>query len=302
MQRKRKRPSKTHPLTAMEEMIYYTRNKAKYKTLNKHLNTLDAMVGMEDLKEAVVSQIQFILCNNGKIDEHFLNTVLQGPPGCGKTTVAEVLFNIWASLDLFDDETEFTIVHRSDLVGTYMGQTATKTMKLLTKLSGGVIFIDEAYSLMNGEKDDYGKEALDQINAFLSEEKGKTIMILAGYEKDLDARVFDSNPGLRRRFGWHFSIKPYTADELYKIFVKQLRKHRWTCERNVKELFTTYFDRFEHAGGDTENIAFKAKLAYAKDNWNRRKQNRRLTKEHVEKAMEETLVHKEDTTYVNMYM
>jgi stage V sporulation protein K len=286
----------------MEEMIYYTRNKAKYKTLNKHLNTLDAMVGMEDLKEAVVSQIQFILCNNGKIDEHFLNTVLQGPPGCGKTTVAEVLFNIWASLDLFDDETEFTIVHRSDLVGTYMGQTATKTMKLLTKLSGGVIFIDEAYSLMNGEKDDYGKEALDQINAFLSEEKGKTIMILAGYEKDLDARVFDSNPGLRRRFGWHFSIKPYTADELYKIFVKQLRKHRWTCERNVKELFTTYFDRFEHAGGDTENIAFKAKLAYAKDNWNRRKQNRRLTKEHVEKAMEETLVHKEDTTYVNMYM
>lgn len=302
MQRKRKRPSKTHTLSAMEEMIYYTRNKAKYKTLNKHLNTLDAMVGMEELKESVVSQIQFILCNNGKIDEHFLNTVLQGPPGCGKTTVAEVLFNIWASLDLFDDDTEFTIVHRSDLVGTYMGQTATKTMKLLTKLSGGVIFIDEAYSLMNGEKDDYGKEALDQINAFLSEEKGKTIMILAGYEKDLDARVFDSNPGLRRRFGWHFSIKPYSADELYKIFVKQLKKHRWTCERNVKELFTTHFDRFEHAGGDTENIAFKAKLAYAKDNWNRRKQNRRLTKEHVEKAMEETLVHKEDTTYVNMYM
>lgn len=302
MQRKRKRPSKPHPLTVMEEMIYYTRNKTKYKDLNRHLNTLNNMVGMEELKEAVVSQIQFILCNDGKIDEHFLNTVLQGPPGCGKTTVAEVLFNIWASLDLFDEGTEFTIVHRSDLVGTYMGQTATKTMKLLTKLSGGVIFIDEAYSLMNGEKDDYGKEALDQINAFLSEEKGKTIMILAGYEKDLDERVFDSNPGLRRRFGWHFSIKPYTADELYKIFVKQLKKHRWTCERNVKELFTTYFDRFEHAGGDTENIAFKAKLAYAKDNWNRRKQNRRLTKEHVEKAMEETLVHKEDTTYVNMYM
>ena len=77
----------------------------------------------------------------------FLNTVLLGPPGCGKTTVAEVLFNIWASLELFDEGTEFNIVHRADLVGTYLGHTASKTMKLLQKLSGGVVFIDEAYSL-----------------------------------------------------------------------------------------------------------------------------------------------------------
>lgn len=302
MQRKRKRPCKTTKMTSIEEMIYYTKNKPKYKQLNKHLNTLNHMVGMQELKDSVVAQIQFIVCNDGKIDEHFLNTVLQGPPGCGKTTVAEILFNIWASLDLFDEGTEFTIIHRSDLVGTYMGHTATKTSKLLNKLSGGVIFIDEAYSLMNGDKDDYGKEALDQINAFLSEEKGKTIMILAGYEKELDERVFETNPGLRRRFGWYFSIKKYSAEELYNIFVKQLKKHRWSCDRKVKELFVNRFDEFEHSGGDTENIAFKAKLAYAKDNWNKRKQNRRLTKEHVERAMEETFVHKEDTSYVNMFM
>ena len=302
MQRKRKRRQKTKNKSSLEEMIHYTRKKSRYKQLHKHLNDLNKMVGMESLKEAVASQIQFILCNDGVMDEHFLNTVLQGPPGCGKTTVAEVLFNIWASLDLFDEGTEFTIVHRSDLVGTYMGHTATKTMKLLTKLSGGVIFIDEAYSLMNGEKDDYGKEALDQINAFLSEEKGKTIMILAGYEKELDERVFDANPGLRRRFGWYFSIESYTAIQLYEIFVKQLKKHKWSCDKKIQELFIQRYNDFQHAGGDTENIAFKAKLQYAKTNWTRRNQNKKLLYHHVEKAMEDIFAHKGDTSYKNMYI
>ena len=254
MQRKRKRHQVIQK-TPLEEMIFYTRKKAPYKRLNKHLRRLNTLIGMDTLKEAVVAQIQFILTNNGKMDEHYLNTVLQGPPGCGKTTAAEVLFNIWASLDIFDEDTEFTIVHRSDLVGTYMGHTASKTKKLLDKLSGSVIFIDEAYSLMNGEKDDYGKEALDQINAFLSEEKGKTIIILAGYEKELNERVFESNPGLRRRFGWTFTIEPYSANELYSIFESQLKKYNWKCDKNVKELFHDHFDKFKHAGGDTENLS-----------------------------------------------
>lgn len=300
MQRKRRRPVKK---SSLEEMISYTRKKNRFKKLNKHLRRLNDLVGMETLKESIVSQIQFIMTNNGKMDEHYLNTVLQGPPGCGKTTAAEVLFNIWASLDIFDEDTEFTIVHRSDLVGTYMGHTASKTKKLLDKLSGSVIFIDEAYSLMNGEKDDYGKEALDQINAFLSEEKGKTIMILAGYEKELDERVFVSNPGLRRRFGWTFTIAPYTADELYRIFVSQLKQYNWKCEKGVKQLFHDNFDKFENAGGDTENIAFKAKLQYSREFWKKKTQSRCLTKEHVSKAMSETFVHKDSNKdYVNMYI
>ena len=82
----------------------------------------------------------------------------------------------------------------------------------------------------------------------------------------------------------------------------QLRKHRWSCESNVKQLFVDNFDQFENAGGDTENIAFKAKLAYASDNWNKKKQSRRLTVEHVKKAMSDTFVHKQDNTFANMYV
>jgi len=282
-------------------MIAYTRSKSKYRELNKHLRTLDGLVGMEELKNAVVAQIQFILTNNGTTDQHFLNTVLQGPPGCGKTTVAEVLYNIWASLDMFGEGTEFTIVHRSDLVGSYMGHTSNKTMKLLNKLSGGVIFLDEAYSLVNGEKDEYGKECIDQINAFLSEEKGKTIMILAGYEEDLNERIFETNAGLRRRFGWHFTIQKYTADELFQIFLKQLKKYNWSCDKSARELFHTHYERFENAGGDTENIAFKAKLEYSKENWTKKKQSRCITKEHVHRAMCQTFVNKENDL-VNMYI
>ena len=172
----------------LPEMIRYF--KKKNIPLHKHLCELEDFVGMETLKESIVNQIQFIMTNKGNLDGHFLNTVLQGAHGTGKTTVAEIIYNIWASLDIFQTDNDFSILHRSDFVGSYMGHTANKTKKLLQKHSGGVIFIDEAYSLNNGDKDDYGKEALDQLNSFISEEKGKTIIIIAGYQNELEQNFF----------------------------------------------------------------------------------------------------------------
>lgn len=293
MHRKRKR---TYTLEGMID--YYEESEP---ILSKHLKELHTMVGMQELKQAVVAQIQFIKCNNGT-DSHFLNTVLQGPPGCGKTSVAKILYNIWISLNIFHADTEFHIVHRSDLIGSFMGQTAQKTMKLLRKLSGGVIFIDEAYSLMNGEKDEYGKECLDTINSFLSEEKGKTIMILAGYAKDLKERVFSVNSGLERRFSWMFTIQKYTYQELYSIFVRQLKQHKWSCHHTCISLFKEHYQKFTYAGGDTENIAFKAKLEYSKDNWYKKKHGRRLSKVHVEKAILKIFDRHKEDVYKYMYI
>jgi len=298
MQRcKRKRKCES----SLTEIIRFTRRTKRFKELYTHLKTLDGLIGMEELKESIVSQIQFIITTGGKLDSHFLNTSLVGPPGTGKTTVAEILYNIWMSLGIFNDDMSFTILHRSDFVGSYMGHTANKTRKILNKYAGGVIFIDEAYSLMNGEKDEYGKECLDQLCAFMGEEKSNTIVIIAGYEDQINSQFFDANPGLKRRFGWTFSIKAYTYLELFQIFERQLKMCGWSVDKKAVSLFQEYFSKFKNAGGDTENICFQSKLQYSRENWMKKKQNKHLTFQHVHKAMK-GYFREETTTEFNMYI
>jgi len=299
MQAQKRKRKQDSPL---EEIIRYTRKIPRFKALNKHLKTLNKMIGMEDIKKSIVSQIQFIITTGGKLDQHFLNTVLQGPPGTGKTTVAEILYNIWISLDIFDDDIPFTILHRSDFVGSYMGHTSNKTRKLLNKHAGGVIFIDEAYSLMNGDKDEYGKEALDQLNAFMGEEKSNTIIIIAGYEDNLQTNFFDANAGLKRRFGWFFSIKQYSHKELFQIFQRQLSLCDWSVHKKCEKLFEEYYSKFKNAGGDTANICFQAKLAYSKTNWMKRRQTKHLTYDHVKQGMENYFTEEERDYELNMYI
>lgn len=299
LRRKRKR-KQIQCSDSLKEMIRYTSRKSNFKDLHKHLCTLDTFIGMDSVKKAVVQQIQFILSNNNSTDGHFLNCVLSGPPGCGKTSLAEVLFNIWMSLDLFESD-NFAILHRSDFVGNFMGTTANKSKKVLEKNKNGVIFIDEAYSLLAGKQDEYGKEALDVINSFLSEEKGKTVMIIAGYQQDLEDSFFMSNKGLERRFNWKFNIDAYSADQLYQIFLRQLEEYTWKCEKACKKLFHTHYSKFKHFGGDTENIAFKAKLEFSKTNWKRKNVQKILTYEHVEKAIQQHFK-EEKHNYHNLYI
>jgi stage V sporulation protein K len=283
MQRQKRKRNEDNTLA---EIIRFTRRNKRFKELHKHLKTLDELIGMKELKESIVSQIQFIITTGGQLDSHFLNTSLVGPPGTGKTTVAEILHKIWLSLDIFNDDMPFTILHRSDFVGSYMGHTSNKTRKILNKYAGSVIFIDEAYSLMNGDKDEYGKEALDQLCAFMGEEKSNTIVIIAGYEDQINSQFFEANPGLKRRFGWHFSISPYTHEELFQIFQRQLKLCSWSVDKKTEELFKIHFKKFKNAGGDTENICFQSKLHYSRDNWMKKRQTKHLKYEHVQKAMD----------------
>ena len=294
--RKRKRDS------SLTEILRFTRRTKRFRELHKHLKTLDGLIGMEELKESIVSQIQFIITTGGQMDSHFLNTSLTGPPGTGKTTVAEILYNIWMSLNIFNDDMPFTILHRSDFVGSYMGHTANKTRKILNKYAGGVIFIDEVYSLMNGDKDEYGKEALDQLCAFMGEEKANTIVIIAGYEDQVNSQFFDANPGLKRRFGWSFQIKSYTAEQLFQIFKRQLKHCGWSVEKKACKLFNTYYSNFKNAGGDTENICFQSKLEYSKENWMKKKQTKHLNHQHVHKAMERYFKEQTVDHELNMYI
>jgi SpoVK/Ycf46/Vps4 family AAA+-type ATPase len=304
MQRQRRRKKK-RKRSAIEEMISFTRKNKKYNKVTKSLTQLNAMIGMKAVKDSVVEQLMFLITNDGDTNGHFLNTVIQGAPGTGKTTVAKILYEIWTSLDIFktSDKIEFKIMNRSDFVGSYMGHTANKTRKLLQRYSGNVIFIDEAYSLCGSEKDDYGKEALDEINAFMSEEAGKTIIIIAGYENSLKESFFSKNSGLQRRFNWSFTINKYTHEDLYNIFVKQLKTYGWTIESDCEEIFKQKYDLFENAGGDTANIAFKCKIEYSRRMWTKKKGEKKITKEDVEKAMNKHFQQKEeDKPFVNMYI
>ena len=111
----------------------------------------------------------------------------------------------------------FKKVTRSDLVAGYLGQTALKTNDVIQSCLGGCLFIDEAYSLVNNDLDSFSKECIDTLNESLSRYKDNLMVIIAGYEKELNEIFFTSNPGLESRFIWRFKITPYTAKELFEI-------------------------------------------------------------------------------------
>jgi len=280
-----------------EVLRHVKRFKSRFNDLYEKLEALRGLIGMSEVKECVIDQLKFLLCNDGRTDGHFLHTVISGPSGCGKTTLAKVMHELWSQLNVFDNN-EFTVLHRSDLVASYMGQTAAKTKKVLSKLVGGCIFIDEFYSLVYGD-DSYGRECVDVLNTFMSEHEN-TVVIVAGYEDEMK-RVFDAQPGLKRRFAWSFNIKRYTAMELMEIFQKQLAAHGWSLAtpRSVQELFTQHYEKFEFQGGDTFNLCLKSKIEYSKRHW-KNGGSKKITTDDVERAMR---VHfTKESTYNNMYI
>ncbi len=271
------------------------RFKNRFGKLDKRLEKLQQLVGMPEVKRDVMGQLKFLLCNDGATDDHFLHTCITGPPGCGKTSLAKVLFDLWSSLSVFSEGASFSILHRSDLVAPYMGQTAGRTRKALHKHKGGCIFIDEFYTLSNSDNDSYGAEALGELNTFMSENPD-TVVIVAGYKNEVE-KVFEVQPGLKRRFAWKFDIPKYSTSQIFDIFNIQLKKHGWSVDPKAEELFKS--KQFKFAGGDTMNIALKSKIQYAERNW-MVGGDKVLMYEDVEKAM--ALHFKKSNNNMNMYI
>ena len=241
----------------------------------KPLEKLNDLIGMEDIKQNIVDQVLFFAQNLNK--NEMMHTCLSGPPGVGKTTVGKILAELYCTMGLLETD-NFSVVSRPELIGGYLGQTALKTQKVLKSSLGGVLFIDEAYSIGAGSRDDdmYAKECIDTINKFLSENTSNFIMIIAGYREELDQSFFSMNKGLRRRFPWTFDIKDYTVANLKNIFVYQVFENNWKFEENVyndkfkviETLFQEYRNSdpkfFENNGGDTLTIFDKAKICHSR--------------------------------------
>ena len=163
------------------------------------------------------------------------------------------------------DSSLVKIVSRPDFVAEYLGQTAIKTLELLKSNLGKVLFIDEAYSLVNSDRDSYGMEALTVINQFMTEHPHDIIIILAGYKDMIEKNIFETQPGLKRRFTWIFEVNGYTPSGLADIFRTQITDSGWQISDSVdlNEFFGCSKDSFPSFGGDTVKLAFYCKLAFA---------------------------------------
>ena len=244
-------------------------NQAHLLHLQDPLQRLQRLIGMESIKSNIFNQLVFFLQNIEPQHPHMLHTCVQGPPGCGKTELANILADIYANLGIIR-EAKVVVARRSDLVAGFLGQTAMKTQEVIDSAKGGVLLIDEAYSLGNEEKkDSFAKECIDTINQNLTEGKGDFICIIAGYKEDLEKSFFGFNSGLERRFPYRFTIEDYTAEDLCKIYQTILARSDWKInqedEKKMVEFFRKERESFKFNGGDLENFVHFTKLAFAKN-------------------------------------
>lgn len=194
---------------------------------------------------------------------HFVHTLLLGNPGTGKTTFATLLVDVWDALGIIDKR-RFKITKRSDWVGKYQGHSVAKAKKLIDSAKGGVIFIDEAYSIISAKDGDdmYGKEVLTEIVEAMSNIDKQVIFIMAGYEEEMK-QLFTHNAGLERRFGYVYRFNSPPGVMLQKIFLQQLHDTKWKIQKEDKDDLAVFFNReakfLKHGGGSTKQLIFHAK-------------------------------------------
>lgn len=192
---------------------YYNINLEKVYKLKGPLTKLKKMVGLNNIKDQIIDMILYYLMEFEKSNNNMLHMSIEGSPGCGKTKLAKIISKILCSLDILESD-KVVYARRSDLIGQYVGHTGQKTQKIIDNALGGVLFIDEAYSLGTGNNkkdsgsDSFSKECMDVLNQNLSDNKKKFICVIAGYSDELDKCFFSTNPGLPRRFPFRFKISP----------------------------------------------------------------------------------------------
>jgi SpoVK/Ycf46/Vps4 family AAA+-type ATPase len=187
-------------------------NVSDYKPLDSIIGLLEVKKQIEDLKHFILAQEKRRVANLPTQNVN-LHLVFVGNPGTGKTTIAREVAKIYKQYGLLS-KGHLVETDRSGLVGEYLGQTAIKTTEIVDKAMGGVLFIDEAYSLFG---DNYGREAIDTFLKLMEDRKGKFAVIIAGYPAEME-QLLNSNPGLKSRFLRTFDFKDYSAFELLQIF------------------------------------------------------------------------------------
>jgi len=252
-----------------QDNLEYNIDVKSLHNIKDELTRLDAMIGMETMKRSIVDQLLYFLqdLHIGNNVSEFKHTVIYGPPGTGKTEIAKIIGTMYSKLGVLKKNV-FRKVTRSDLVAGYLGQTAIKTKKVIEECLGGVLFIDEAYSLANGhDQDSYSKECLDILCESLSDHKEDLMVIIAGYEEELNNTFFRVNKGLESRFIWRFKMDEYSPKEMMKIFKKQVVESGWTFESEdvlQERWFSEKKEEFKYFGRDMELLFTYTKICHSR--------------------------------------
>jgi len=217
------------------------------KTLDELLETLDALVGLENIKQSVKSLINFVKVRKLREENELpnppvtLHMVFTGNPGTGKTTVARILSELFKAIGVLS-KGQLVEVDRSGLVAGFVGQTAIKTSEAVTSALGGILFIDEAYALAPevGTGNDFGREAIETLLKMMEDHRDDLIVIVAGYSEPME-RFITSNPGLESRFNRYFVFEDYNSEELYAIFNGMCARSEYLLTDEAKEYAKEHF-------------------------------------------------------------
>lgn len=211
------------------------------------VNELDSLIGLASVKKEVQTLTNFIKIQQKREEQGLKSSslsyhcVFTGNPGTGKTTVARIVAGIYKDLGVLK-RGHLVETDRAGLVAEYVGQTAVKTNKIIDSALDGVLFIDEAYSLVGGGESDYGKEAIATLLKRMEDERDRLVVILAGYTADMK-HFIDSNPGLQSRFNRYIEFPDYTAEELLQIFEVNMRKYDYHFGDGAKEVLYQYLEK-----------------------------------------------------------
>ena len=223
------------------------------------LQELNALIGLSEVKNLVSEISAYVQIQRRRegvslhTEQLVLHTVFKGNPGTGKTTIARIMGKLFHSMGVLS-QGHLIEVERADLVGEYIGHTAHKTREQVKKAMGGILFIDEAYSLARGGEKDFGKESIDVLVKAMEDQKDNLVLILAGYKREMEW-FLRSNPGLYSRFPIHITFPDYSVEELLQIGALMLKKKQYRLLPGARTALSKILEEKKREGNYNEGNA-----------------------------------------------